>query len=139
MKIYITKATGKKASFKSGMMRDTNSNKARFDLVIPNNQSYTDTLLHRWSALLSRGAEKYGERNWEKANSRKELNRFRESAFRHMVQWFIESTDDNEDHAAGIIFNVNGAESVKLKLAKRNKSRSKHNQSKTKSRREEYW
>ena len=61
-----------------------------------------------------RGAEHYNERNWEKAKTKEEYDKFKESAFRHFIQWFYGETD--EDHAASIFFNVQGAEYVKFKL-----------------------
>ena len=68
---------------------------------------------------MGRGAEKYSDRNWEKASSKKELNRFKEAAFRHFMQWFDGEMD--EDHAAAVFFNISGAEFVKAKLQKRRK------------------
>ena len=43
-----------------------------------------------------------------------ELQRFKESALDHMVKWL--RGDMEEDHAAGVYFNVNGAEYVKEKM-----------------------
>ena len=106
-KRYKTKDSGKRVEFSSGMVRDIQENKPRYDLVyIP--------MLRRWAELLDRGARKYGERNWEKASGQEELNRFRASAIRHMFQW-IENMED-EDHAAAVYFNIAGAEMVKSKL-----------------------
>jgi hypothetical protein len=45
-----------------------------------------------------------------KARGLEEYERFRESAFRHFLQWFNGETD--EDHAAAVYFNINGAEYV---------------------------
>ncbi|MFW6246645.1 MAG: HNH endonuclease [bacterium] len=53
-------------------------------------------------------------RNWELANSKEELDRFKGSAFRHFIQWFQDEED--EDHAAAVLFNINAAEMVKTKL-----------------------
>jgi hypothetical protein len=44
-----------------------------------------------------------------------EYERFQESAARHFEQW-LEGEND-EDHAAAVFFNINGAEYVKAKLA----------------------
>ena len=68
-------------------------------------------MFQRWSDLLKRGAEKYpdvkpGVPNWTLAIGNEEKNRFRESAFRHFVQWV--RGDKDEDHAAAVIFNMNG-------------------------------
>lgn len=108
-KKWITKDSGKRIDFDSGMRRDIQEGKPRFDLCyLP--------LLKRWAELMERGAIKYGERNWEKANSKEELNRFKASAFRHFIQW-IEDEDD-EDHAAGTLFNIAAVEMLKEKMAK---------------------
>ncbi len=108
-KEFITKDSGKRVEFKTGMVRDIQEDKPRYDLIyLP--------MLTRLAELHCRGAKKYGERNWEKANTQEELDRFKSSAFRHLVQWL--SGDESEDHASAILFNVNGAESVKDKMKK---------------------
>ena len=71
-------------------------------------------MLKRWAELMTRGAEKYDDDNWMKANSMAEYTRFRQSAARHFEQWL--AGDRDEDHAAGVIFNINGAEYVKERL-----------------------
>ena len=105
---YITKDSGERVLFKSGMNRDNDGQKTRYDLLyIP--------ILKRWAELMARGANKYGERNWEKANSVEEMNRFKASAFRHFIQWF--NNEEDEDHAVAVFFNISGAEMVKEKLS----------------------
>ena len=104
---YITKDSGKRVDFKSGMRRDTQDNKPRFNLVY-------FPLLKRWAELMTRGAEKYGENNWQLANSEEELERFKESALRHMYQ-FLQGEID-EDHAAAVLFNVAAIVYLKDKL-----------------------
>jgi hypothetical protein len=108
---YVTKDSGERATFSSGMVRDTEAGKTRFDLLVPQGVPFKSTLLNRWAELLTRGAVKYAARNWEKAEGDAERERFRASAFRHFVQWFSGETD--EDHAAAVIFNMQGAEYVK--------------------------
>jgi hypothetical protein len=49
-----------------------------------------------------------------KANSVEEMERFRESAARHFVQWMNGERD--EDHAAAVVFNLNGYEYVRERL-----------------------
>ena len=114
MKKFITKDSGERAEFDSGMQRDTNSGKPRFELTMPVGMSYDEQLLTRWAKLMGRGAEKYSTRNWEKANGKEELERFKESAFRHFIQWM--SGEEDEDHSAAVLFNICGAEFVKWKL-----------------------
>lgn len=111
---YATKDSGARESFDSGMVRDTNAGKPRFDLLIPKGVSFEDLYLTRVARLYERGAQKYEPRNWEKATSQEELDRAYESAFRHFMQWFAGETD--EDHAAAVFFNINEAETIKAKL-----------------------
>jgi hypothetical protein len=104
---FQTKDSGERQEFSTGMVRDVSTNKARYDLV-------DEPMLTRWAELMGRGAVKYGENNWRKAATEQELNRFKESAFRHFMQWFKGQTD--EDHGAAVFFNIAGAEMVKNKL-----------------------
>ena len=111
---WITKDSGERQHFDSGMVRDVTTGKTAWHKV-------TDgPMLQRWAELLTRGAEKYpddedGSANWMKAEGQAEYQRFRQSAFRHFIQWFNGDTD--EDHAAAVFFNVNGAEFTKAKMA----------------------
>ncbi len=111
---FITKGTGERKKFKSGMQRDVSQTKPRFDLITPKNLPYQETMLYRWADLMQRGAQRYSARNWEKAEGEEELERFRESAYRHFMQWFCGETD--EDHACAVMFNLSGAEFVKWKM-----------------------
>lgn len=111
---WITKDSGKRAEFSSGMRRDTAEGKPRFDLVTPVGQPYNETMAYRVAMLMTRGADKYGERNWELADSPEEYERFRASAYRHFLQWYHGEVD--EDHAAAVDFNISAAEHVKSKL-----------------------
>ena len=113
---FVTKDSGQRQEFDSGMRRDTQEGKPRFDLTPPADLSFEAQMLTRWAALMARGAEKYGDRNWEKASGSEELARFRASAFRHFMQWYYDA-EDGEDHAAAVFFNVQGAEFVEWKLA----------------------
>lgn len=100
---YITKDSGKREQYKSGMVRDVNIDKPRYDLIYM-------PMLKRWAELMGRGAIKYGENNWKKASGEEEYKRFKESALRHMIQWFNGETD--EDHASAVMFNLSGAEYI---------------------------
>jgi len=106
---FVTKDSGQRQEFITGMKRDVQTDKPRYDLI----GSGWD-LIKRWAELVGRGAVKYGELNFEKAATEEEYKRFRSSAMRHMVQWFQGETD--EDHAAAVCFNVSGAEMVRKKL-----------------------
>ena len=100
-KVFKTKDSGKRVKFPTGMNRDIQDGKPRYDLVYK-------PMLKRWAELMARGAEKYGERNWEKSKTQEELNRFIASANRHFEQWVMGDTD--EDHAAAVMFNIAAAE-----------------------------
>ena len=107
---FETKDSGERQSFDSGMVRDTTDGKTQFHRVADG------PMLRRWAELLTRGAVKYpdtnpGTPNWKLAAGPEEHARFRESAFRHFMSWFY--GEDDEDHAAAVLFNINGAEFVK--------------------------
>lgn len=104
---FQTLDSGERSEYPSGMRRDTDKGKPRYDLV-------DRTFLKRWALLMARGAEKYGDNNWRLADSDEELQRFRSSALRHMFQWL--EGDETEDHAVAVAFNVAAAEYVSERL-----------------------
>lgn len=108
---YETKASGGRASFIGGGVRDTEANKPRFDLLRPVTVPYEHQMLTRWAALMARGAEKYSARNWEQFSDQAALDRAKSSAARHFEQWFNDELD--EDHAAAVLFNVTAGEYVR--------------------------
>lgn len=112
---FVTKDSGKREEYDSGMQRDTQEGKARFDLLFAEDVPYTAQFITRVAELLARGAEKYDPRNWEKAQGTEELERFKASAMRHMVQWM--SGDVDEDHASAVVFNLLGYETTKWKMS----------------------
>src|ERR1022692_4495958 len=105
---FEIKDSGERQYFESGMQRDTQEGKPLYHLI------YSGPMFERWAVHLTNGAKKYDEDNWMQANGEAELKAFRASAFRHFVQWF--RGDIDEDHAAAVYFNINGAEFVKEKL-----------------------
>lgn len=111
---WETKDSGERIDYPSGMRRDIQSGKPRFDLLTVDDQPYNEQFITRIASLLARGAEKYGERNWQLADSPEELSRFRASGLRHMFQYMAGESD--EDHAAAVVFNLMAAEYVKWKL-----------------------
>ena len=111
---YTTKDSGQKAAFDGGGVRDTESGKPRFDLLLPKDVPYEYQMMTRWAALMGRGAEKYEDRNWELFSDTKALERARSSAFRHFMQWI--SGERDEDHAAAVFFNIMAAEYIDGKL-----------------------
>jgi hypothetical protein len=112
---FVVKDSGKREEFKGGMVRDTADNKTDYSLPL------NGPMFERWATHLTKGATKYpdtkpGSPNWMLASGEEEYVRFRKSAVRHFIQWYSGQTD--EDHAAAVLFNINGAEYVKDKLAK---------------------
>nr|WP_238362231.1 dATP/dGTP diphosphohydrolase domain-containing protein [Actinopolymorpha pittospori] len=96
------------------MVRDTEEGKPRFDLLLPLGVPYSAQLLTRIAEHMARGAVKYTDRNWEKAQGPEELARYKSSAHRHLMQWLAE--DREEDHAAAVFFNLLAAETVRYKM-----------------------
>lgn len=112
---FTIKDSGARQTFASGMVRDTQDNKADFTRVLDG------PMFDRWATHLTKGEKKYpdvtpGVPNWTLADGEAELIRFKKSAFRHFRQWLRGDVD--EDHAAACYFNINGYEYVKSKLGK---------------------
>lgn len=105
---FEVKDSGERKQFASGMVRDVTDGKINWSLVADG------PMLRRYAIHLTKGAEKYAVRNWMQAAGVEEYERFRESAYRHFMDWYYGKTD--EDHAAATWFNQNGAEYVKAKL-----------------------
>ena len=126
-----TKSSGKMTNYETGARRDVDESKPSFDDIelyeweifggLPFNiESEEDFEFEvnessdiefmgsyakeRFQALMIRGAEKYGLGNWELGMP---LDRYFNSALRHLVQWRF--GDTTEDHLAAVIFNVMGA------------------------------
>jgi hypothetical protein len=95
---YKTKDSGERIKYESGFNRDLQTGKPRYDLIPPE-------LLKRLAELYARGSEKYGDDNWRLATGELELKRFKASAFRHFMQWFM-NEDPEEDHAVAVVFNI---------------------------------
>jgi hypothetical protein len=94
MREFVTKDSGERQQFASGMQRDTQDGKPRYDLIPPKP-------LRRLAELYGRGARKYNEWNWSKGS---EYSRFVASAMRHLMQYVMGERD--EDHLAAVCFNV---------------------------------
>lgn len=91
---YITLDSGSRVDFVTGSRRDVSAGKPRYDLIGRH-------MLRRLAELMARGAEKYGERNWELGQP---TARSFESLLRHAYQ-FVDG-DELEDHLAAVIFNA---------------------------------
>ena len=96
MKEFIIKDSGKRQTYKSGAVRDTNEGKIRYDLL-------PIECLKRLAEHYTKGAKKYGDDNWKKGIP---TERFIESAWRHWGQYLLGETD--EDHLSAVVFNIFG-------------------------------
>lgn len=105
---FHIKDSGERMQFESGMVRDLVQGKTKWHLL------RDGPMYERWAIHLTKGAEKYDDRNWMKANGDAEYARFQESAARHFEQWL--RGDRDEDHAAAVFFNLNGAEYVRDRM-----------------------
>jgi dATP/dGTP diphosphohydrolase len=105
---FTIKDSGARQAFEGGMVRDIADDKIDYTLI-------TDgPMFKRWAIHLTNGAKKYAKRNWMKAQGGEEYQRFKESAFRHFMQWYYDDRD--EDHASAVYFNINGAEHLRDKV-----------------------
>ncbi len=119
---FEIKDSGQRQEFEGGMYRDTEDGKIDF----------TNLMLHfepmgtRYAAHLTKGRAKYpdpepGVPNWKLADADPEVaERFKRSAARHFKQWLEGKTD--EDHAAAVMFNINGAEYVEEMIRRADQS-----------------
>jgi len=88
------KSTGQHQSFKTGAVRDTADDKPRPELISP----YFEDRLGNW---LSKGAQKYEARNWEKGIP---ISRCIASLGRHLGA--VKKGLVDEDHEAAIACNI---------------------------------
>lgn len=91
---FITKDSGERQVFESGMVRDTQDGKPRYDLIPVGP-------LKRLADLYMRGAAKYDDNNWKKGQP---YSRAYASLFRHMIAW--REGDRSEDHLAAVAWNA---------------------------------
>jgi hypothetical protein len=111
---FTIKDSGGRAEFAGGMVRDTEDDKLDYTSCL------YGPLFERWMAHTTKGREKYpdtadGVPNWTLgAGDPLILARARRSAFRHFMAYMRGETD--EDHAAGVVFNLNLAEFIKESL-----------------------
>jgi hypothetical protein len=103
----MIKDSGERLQMK-GMVRDVTADKIDYSLALDG------PLFERLAKHLTEGGKKYDKRNWMGAYTQEEYDRFRESAIRHFVQYL--RGDNDEDHFAAVVFNLNGMEYVKQKL-----------------------
>lgn len=91
---FKTLDSGQRETFGTGSVRDTRAGKGRYDLLPPR-------AIRRLALLYERGAEKYGEHNWEKGQP---FSRFADSMLRHAFQAIAGAQD--EDHWVAVAWNA---------------------------------
>lgn len=91
---WQTKDSGSRQAFETGAVRDIQEGKPRFDLI-------PTFALERVAGLYGRGAEKYGDNNWQKGIP---FSRCLASLERHLHQFKQGKTD--EDHLAAVVWNA---------------------------------
>lgn len=111
---YTTKDSGNHQEYDSGMRRDSQDGKPRFDLIRTKLQPYEEQMIYRYAMLLARGAEKYSARNWEEGCGEEELERAKASLLRHTEQ--LIAGEDDEDHAAAVWFNTQAIEYFRWRI-----------------------
>lgn len=94
---YELPDSGSRQIFASGSVRDTQENKGRYDLL-------PFCALERIAIHTELGANKYGDRNWEKGQP---ISRYLNSAIRHIFKYCMGRTD--EDHLAAACWNLMSA------------------------------
>lgn len=97
MKDFVTKDSWERKEFSNWFVRDTDNGKLRYDLIPLN-------MLERLAWLYTRWMEKYGANNRQQARGKEAIDRFKQSAFRHFMQWM--NGEDDEDHGMAVVFNV---------------------------------
>jgi len=110
---YCVKDSGKRREFASGMVRDIDEGKIDYERI------FDGPMADRWAEHLTIACRKYpdlpdGTPNWMLADGTAEMRRFKKSAIRHLRQWI--RGDADEDHAAAVMFNINGYEYVKGRM-----------------------
>lgn len=101
--------------FAGGGVREDQSGRPRFELLVPLGVPFEEQLLTRCAVHMGKGATKYADRNWESFSDDDALERAKAGAMRHFFQWLTE-VDDGEDHAAALVFGVMAVEHVRAKL-----------------------
>jgi hypothetical protein len=97
-------------TLESGMVRSDDTGKPDYTLI-------DLELLERWAVHMTAAAGAKGRNNWRRAHTRADLDRFLASAWRHFLAF--QRGDDDEDHAAALLFNVAGALHVRKLLTPR--------------------
>jgi hypothetical protein len=97
--------------YESGVIRGDNTGKTDYTLALDG------PLFERWARLLTENVGSKGKRNWMNASTQEDYDRFRESFLRHALS--VLRGDDDEDHHAACVFNLNGMLYTQENLARR--------------------
>lgn len=112
---YEIKDSGSRAEFAGGMVRDTEDGKPDWTSLLHG------PMAPRWVDHCTKGRSKYpdprpGVPNWTLGvDDPAVAERGKRSAFRHFMAWINDERD--EDHAAGVFFNINLVEACKIAQA----------------------
>lgn len=116
-KRFEVKGGGDQIVLAGGMVRSSSDTKVDYSLALDG------VMFERLATHLTKATRppaNYPKRNWLQAGhgSPKDkvatLDRYKESFVRHFVQWYRGNQD--EDHAAAMMFNLNGYETLKATM-----------------------
>ena len=110
---FETKNSWDNITHNSWFIRENKEDKVDYTLIP------TD-MLKRVAELYTRGAKIYWRYNWANASGEEELLLYKQSAFRHFIQWQNWETD--EDHMAAVVFNLFWYEFCRNKSSCKNKN-----------------
>lgn len=99
-----TPSTGETRTFSTGSIRDSRKGKGRFDLIPP--EAIIALAKH-----LEKGAEKYGDRNWEKGQP---MSAVLDSGERHLNAYKLGAKD--EDHLVAAFCNLAFAITIRERI-----------------------
>lgn len=91
------KTSGERYKNELGGNRDSSKGKLNFNLIPYN-------ALKRTAKRYLDGAEEYGKNNWHLMSTPEDIDRYKESSLRHLLQY--QNGEVDEDHAAAAIWNI---------------------------------
>jgi hypothetical protein len=89
--------SGKRYENELGGVRDTDEGKTNYRLIPIES-------LKRLANHYTEGLKKYGRDNWKLLSTEEDIERFKDSTNRHLMDYFEGKT--NEDHLAACVFNI---------------------------------
>lgn len=70
--------------------------------------------LERWAVHMTANIADKGHNNWRNASTPEDVERCKQSAWRHFIAWLNDETD--EDHAVALVFNIATAEHARKSM-----------------------